>query len=349
MSTHKRINTVVEKEGINCLRTLVESANCIFHEIHKENDFGNDAIIEFVENETVNGVFVAVQIKSGVSYCSETACHIPADEAHFEYWKHHSLPVIGFVYDPTEKIGYWTDITSYLKNAPHPKPSHTITFDKDDMSRLDNNSFAAIFMPIFLKNPIIFDFDKSNVWARDNEFEKHLIGLTSLMYAHRDKLPTWDIFLDIFRQRPTENTDPCVIYFLALIPGHQDIFWSSINRLTDEVRNKVAQELNKFTKQDVVKLLQFIDEYGVERGTIGQNVVAILGIVEGREEILKKIALDQALDFDTREKAIGIFIEYSPVGVTRLLSELLESDDEMKQFVRQLIRSLTSSEYFDED
>ena len=71
MSTRKKIETITEREGVNYLRNLVERANCIFHEIHRENDFGNDAIVEFVENESVKGVCVAVQVKSGNSYCTK--------------------------------------------------------------------------------------------------------------------------------------------------------------------------------------------------------------------------------------------------------------------------------------
>jgi hypothetical protein len=60
MSTKKRKSTATEKMGVNYLRTIVEGANCIFHEFHKENDFGNDAIIELVEHEEVKGICIAV-------------------------------------------------------------------------------------------------------------------------------------------------------------------------------------------------------------------------------------------------------------------------------------------------
>lgn len=52
------------KAGINYVRTIVESHNCIFQKIDQENDVGIDALIEVVKNERPTGNFIAAQIKS---------------------------------------------------------------------------------------------------------------------------------------------------------------------------------------------------------------------------------------------------------------------------------------------
>jgi hypothetical protein len=64
----RRHTSATERDGINFVRAVVEVQNCTFNEIHRENDYGNDAFVELVEGEQVSGVCVGVQVKSGVSY-----------------------------------------------------------------------------------------------------------------------------------------------------------------------------------------------------------------------------------------------------------------------------------------
>lgn len=332
--------------GVNYLRTIVEGANCIFHEIHKENDFGNDAIIELVEHEEVKGICIAVQVKSGSSYCTNSTCSIPADRAHFEYWLNHSLPVIGVVYDPSEKLAYWFNIKDYIKDHKNLVSTgpYSITFEKDEVCRLNEKSFIEIFLPTFLKQPIILDFSKSIEWANSIDYEKHLIGLTSLFYAYRDETKVWDIFLEMLKNRPREDTHPKLIYLLSLIPGHLDIFWTPQNRITEEIKGYVKKQMGQFNKSEILKLLSFIDENGTQRGSIGQCVTSIVNVVENRRQILEEISLDCDIDFDLRTYAIWLFIENEKDGVALLLSRLLEADPETQKFARQIIRGFDLTE-----
>jgi hypothetical protein len=125
------------------VRSVVERANCIFQEIERHNDFGNDAILELVEDENVRGICLAVQIKSGGSYCTTDSCAIPSDRDHFEYWSKHSLPVIGIVYDPSETLAYWTHITRDLRGRHYRVQNgpYTLRFAKTEINRFDYDSF----------------------------------------------------------------------------------------------------------------------------------------------------------------------------------------------------------------
>ncbi len=339
MSTQKRLITVTEREGINYLRSVVERANCLFHEIHRENDFGNDAIIEFVEKEDVKGICIAVQVKSGSSYCTPTTCSIPADKAHFEYWKGHTLPVIGVVYDPQEAKAYWISITNHLTQNPKAIQSgpYSITFLKGGVNRLDDDSFREIFLPTFLNQPVVLDYQKSVDWANDEDYGKHSMGIGSLFHAYRDNLEIWDIFLDILHNRPASNIHPSLVYFLVLIPGHEDIFWSSRNRLSDEIRTYVAGKISLLNKDDAIKLLSFIDHNGIQRGALGQSVVHIILAMNDGGRLLEDIALDENVDVELRKNAVAILVDSQRKGVALLLSRLLEADDEIRKFTQEII------------
>lgn len=78
-------------------------------------DYGIDAHIEVVDDETVLGRLVALQIKTGRSYFDS-----PADEggwwfrdkaAHFEYWLDFSIPVIVVLVDLDSGLCFWQLVT----------------------------------------------------------------------------------------------------------------------------------------------------------------------------------------------------------------------------------------------
>jgi hypothetical protein len=205
--TYKKQSTVTEREGINYVRAVVESVNCIFHEIHQENDYGIDAFIELVENNNVKGITLALQIKSGRSYCSISECKIQASKNHFEYWRDHSMPVIGVVYDPDEKVAYWYNIQDFLKadrNRVKEGP-YTINFLKKEVNKITKDDFIDFFLPIFLEKPIRLQFERAVRFAEDLDSDLHSIGINALMHQYRNNLDTWDIYFNLFRSRAIEE------------------------------------------------------------------------------------------------------------------------------------------------
>jgi hypothetical protein len=68
----RRRTSAIERDGVNYVRTIIENANSIFNEIHRENDYGNDGFIELVDGERVTGKLLLVQIKSGKTYNDST-------------------------------------------------------------------------------------------------------------------------------------------------------------------------------------------------------------------------------------------------------------------------------------
>lgn len=89
MTTYKQ-SAVTAKEGINFVRSVVESGGSLFIKIEQENDLGIDALIEFVKGEKPLNKQIAVQIKSGASYYTSEKgeCAFPVGN-HRTYWKDH--------------------------------------------------------------------------------------------------------------------------------------------------------------------------------------------------------------------------------------------------------------------
>ena len=329
--------------GIPQVRTVVESANCIFHEIHQENDYGNDAFIELVENDNVRGVTLAIQIKPGKSYCSKIECKIPASKNHFEYWRDHSLPVIGIVYDPDEKIAYWYNIKRFLKANPKcvKEGPYTITFTKNEINRFTKNDFLDFFLPIFLKNSIRLEYKRATRFAHDVDFNLHSIGIHALMRQYRNAPDTWDLFINLFKNRPIDEIDRYLIYFIAHIPGHPDIFWHKENILDDDLRNDLKSKIKQFGRDDIIRLFLLMDDDDCfERGSLGQSVEAIISLIDDKMNILSSIASDMALEPRVRDSAAILFAYYGQESVLEELKEIaaIDTDRWAPKLVEQLIK-----------
>ena len=342
MSPKKLKKSVVEREGVNFVRSVVERANCIFQEIERHNDFGNDAILELVEGENVRGICLALQIKSGQSYCTTESCAIPSDRDHFEYWSKHSLPVVGVVFDPSEGLAYWTNITSNLKSRQDQirNGPYTIRFSKTEINRFDNDGFPTFFLPQFLNKPVQLPREQAARFAISDSPELQRLGLMALLTGFRNDMETWDLLLNLFRSRRREEADPYLIYILSLIPGHMDIFCHSGNIIDQSLRERLYPRFANFGYEDVLRLLMSVGEEGFQRGSLGQSVDAIISLVANRKSILTAIVKDPKLDPDIRTDALVLFTYYSPEAADSLLRGLSASSGKLSEVANRLQEEL---------
>jgi hypothetical protein len=346
MGLKKRSTTAIARQGVNYVRDVVESANCIFHEVSQQNDFGNDAFIELVENENVRGITIGAQIKSGSSYFPGDKCTIPASRRHFEYWRDHSLKIIGIVYDPTERVAYWTNLKRFVKYHSERIESgpYSVTFPKKEFNRLTPEGFRDFFFPIFLGKPIILDYERSKRFAESPDPDLHSIGIRSLMDGYRNIYETWELFLKLLKERPIEDIDPMLIYYLAHIPGHQDIVYY----IKKELRSQFGQLLSEFGRDEILKLLLIVDENGFERGSIGQSVDAVISMVSGKLQHLLSIAGDASLDEMVRQNAALLYAYYEQKDSIIELKRLLRNETgsiEFRNYIEYLIKALQSEGY----
>jgi len=345
----RRYLNAIERDGVNYVRNIIEHANSIFNEIHRKNDYGNDGFIELVDGENVTGKCLLVQIKSGKSYNSDSSCSIPASAEHFIYWQSHKLPVIGIVYDPTEECGYWINISSFLNRNPSNSKNgpYQINFPKQPLNRFDHNRFREFFLPIFLGKPIIIDFDKSVEFALSEDFDMHSIGIQSLFYGYRNEERTWDIFESILIERPADRTTGYLAYIFAHIPGHGDIFWHKNNIIDDEISKNLKKRFQLYSQEILVPLLRLVDENSFERGSVGQNVYAIIDIAVSNSSIkLSKIIKDETIESKTRTSALLIYCFIEQENAETLLKKIDDQDPELKEFATYLLDVLKREGFF---
>lgn len=300
MAKYKR-SAVTAKEGVNFIRSATESAGSLFIKIDQENDLGVDALIEFVKDERPLNKQVAVQIKSGASYYSEKAreCVIPVD-GHREYWVKHPLPVVGLVYVPSLQCAFWASIKGILNNDPD---ATTIRFPACEATRFDGRTFSEIFLPHVVGTVPTLEFDEAFKLARSTHPNEIYLGLLVLFRKYPDNPASWDELIRVFRSRPAGEIPPVLVYWLAHIPGHGDIFYfgkTASEGTLDYARGLLAA----FELEEVVKLLSFIDpEEQIGRGTLGQSVEAILSSLPKSSELLRRVIAADTTEMSMKELA----------------------------------------------
>jgi len=300
MPVYKR-SAVTSKEGINFIRAAVESGGSLFIKIEQENDLGMDALIELIRDERPLNKQIAVQIKSGASYFTAEAgeCAFPIGD-HRTYWSSHPLPVFGLVYVPALRAAYWVNLKRHLKANPN---AASIRFTATEANRFDSSNFTKLFVPAVIGETPIMELEEAFRLARSPKPTEMYLGLLVLFRHFQDKTEVWDEIVLIFRSHPQEEIPPVLIYWLAHIPGHGDIFY--VGSTPSEQTRKYARSLfAKFDYSEVIKLLAFIDpENLIGRGTIGQSVEAIVSSLPKSNVYLRRAIASPELDMSLRESA----------------------------------------------
>ena len=300
MPTYKR-TAVTSKEGINYVRSVVESGGSLFIKIEQENDLGIDALFEFIRDERPLNKQIAVQIKSGASYYSADSeeCAFPTGD-HRVYWSSHPLPVFGIVYVPARQAAFWVNLKSYLKGNPQ---ATTVRFTATQANRFASDTFASLFLPAILGEIPQLTYEEAVRLADSHRPSETYLGLLVLFRRFPGDKAVWDRLLHLFKTLPVEDIPPVWVYWLAHIPGHGDILYYG-KTPTPEVKEYVRKQFALFGYAEVVKLLAMIDpENQIGRGTIGQSVEAIVSSLPGSAAVLRRVIATDDLPLDLRESA----------------------------------------------
>jgi|GEM_PF-428708 len=317
-------SNITAKAGVNFVREIVENSGCLFHKIEQDNDLGIDGIIEFIQDEKPAHKSVAVQIKSGPSYYqpNKSTCIIPI-EKHREYWTNYALPVCGIVYIPELKKGYWTNIKSQLKSDSELK---SIKFIANRSNQLDLVNFNRLFVPNVLNQTPDLSLEEA-VSFFDSDYENEFVlGSLILFRKHVNKKVTWDKFIEHIRKSNAEDINEEIVYRLAHIPWHPDI-WYQGEPILGETKEYCLKKIKKFKEEDVIKLLSLIDEgIGIQRGTIGQSIEAILSQASEIECMLAEIINNKSIELNIRHSAAAIYAYYLQEGSLELLGKFSEEE-----------------------
>lgn len=297
-------SAITAKEGINFIRSAVESGGSLFIKIEQENDLGIDALVEFIRDEQPLNKQIAIQIKSGASYYSTEAneCAFPI-RTHRSYWTRHPLIVFGLVYVPALQNAYWVNIKRYLKENP---AATVIRFSATEANKFNTVTFSKLFLPAVAGETPVLELDEAFRLARSREPAEIYLGLLVLFRRYSDIKEVWDELINTFIERPANEIPPVLIYWLAHIPGHGDIFYFG-ETPSDETRSYARTLFNRFDIEHVIKLLSFIDqEEQIGRGTLGQSVEAIVSSLPSAADKLRKIIESQDVEMQIRESAMLI-------------------------------------------
>lgn len=337
MTTKRKKSKATARTGIKYVRDIVESHNCVFQEIDLENDVGNDAYIEFIQEEDATGCCIAVQIKSGASYVSKNGDSfiLKGDKEHFVYWDSHILPIGAVIYDPRNNKAAWCDVTEFLESNPkviENGPYNISILASQEFNSSTFNEFRNQFLKYREQYKKDSNFGKAlEKFARRNDFEGCLDGLRSLFSFHRQRTASWYYLISSFRNFRNHPLLRTLVIALCHIPGHDDIFWHKGN-ITDEPIRKTALSFmeEQFDRNDVISLLEAVDEYGFERGSIGQCIHAIVDVVKERDGILESIAFDVSIAEETRFSALLLLIYEKQFGSTSACISFIE--DYLRKF-----------------
>jgi hypothetical protein len=144
---------------VNFVRNAVEVNNSVFKEQDLRHDYAHDAFVMLVEGKHVLPKEIAMQIKSGTSYCKPTTCNIPAKAGQLTFWAGHDMDTLGIVYDPDEDMAYWVDLKVEARQRTRGQREQTgavIEFPKSPWNRFDARMFREFLVPTLQgKTPLI--------------------------------------------------------------------------------------------------------------------------------------------------------------------------------------------------
>lgn len=135
----------------------------------------------------------------------------------------------------------------------------------------------------------------------------------------------WDELVQTFLTRPADEIPPVLLYWLAHIPEHGDIFYFG-ETVTSSTRLYARSLFARFTVQDVVKLLSFIDqEEQIGRGTLGQSIEAVISSLPNASKMLREVVKSSEVEIPIRESAALILAMNEAAGALPELAALEEA------------------------
>jgi len=330
----------MSKLGINYIRNIIEQSHSIFNEIHDENDLGIDALIELTKDEKPLNKIFAIQIKSGESYFNKKSkeCLIPVGK-HFDYWINYPLPIFGMVYVPSLDRAFWIDIKQYLESH---SDCSIIKFQINDINTLTLDSFTKIFIPYLLKEIPDLSFEESLSLFQSKNYSEYSLGIIILFKKFAYRTDVWDKLINFFKNKPYEEIPSILVYYMSYIPWHSDIDFYE-DSITPDAKNYAKKLILEFGKNEVLKLLKFIDEENmIARGIIGQSVEAIISIIPNFEYYLVDFIKDNSLDMLIRESSAAIYAYHKGYDCIDILSSIKNS-----WYISEIIRTLREYKSFD--
>lgn len=312
--TTKR-NKSLWNKGPAYVKNIVEIHNCIFQTIDLDNDQGNDCYIELITDQVATSFCIFAQIKSGKSYKDKSGYKIPADHNHLAYWKNHTNPVAGIVYDEITHEAFWVNISDYLsKNSQ-------VFSQKTHIIRVPTENPLSKFS-IFLEHftSYIREYKSFENYGRSLDNFGHVNdpsicydGFKSLYSNHRNKSSSWFYFISTFGKIKESGIHRNILGVVSNYLSSDDILWTNYN-LEFLHKERVANDIEKYISDifgvhEVEISIEFIRE-GVVKGTYNYLIYKILSLIQDIEYYILEITYKEQ-DPERRDFDFWLFIHFS--------------------------------------
>jgi len=336
MSTYSK-SAATSAQGITYIQGLAAAARCVFHKIDQENDLGIDGILELIRDGTPLNRQIALQIKTGRSYWKKSGdfCRFSIGK-HRLYWERHPLPVFGIVVADNLKSAAWVNLKAYLKAFPEAKE---VKFTRNTVNTFDGKSFKKLFLPFVLGEIPKLDLKSGLRLLNSNVQSEVEAGLTVLFRRYPNERSVWEAFSEFLRCRPAEEIPAIFVYYLAHIPWHGDIFGHG-EMPNEDTRKFVLGLFKSFGRSEILKLLCLVGENGIERGSTGQSVEAVVSVIPSNRDVLPSIIIDKSIEMSLRETAAAILAIRFPKDTIQLLQALATEGSDFSQALVQCIKEV---------
>jgi hypothetical protein len=162
-------------------------------------------------------------------------------------------------------------------------------------------------------------------FAKSYVVERCFDGLRALFAYHRQQIATWYYLISClsnYREHPVLRE---LVARLCHAPGHGDIFWSRGNLIEEQVRRAALEFMReRFDRRDALTMLAAIDDAGIDRGTIGQCVHALVDTMADTSEVMESIAADRSQAEHIRHSAVLFAVAAAQLESTESATALLE-------------------------
>ena len=264
MSVKVANTRIVAREGVNAVQAFFEAQGCVFQEVAQQNDFGKDGYVDIAQSGVITSLCAAVQVKSGKSFRATHGNYFVPVEKHAHNWRQSTVPVFGLVYDPSDRMIRWADLTGYLRDHPRQDGGtipvsgdavlNSATLHSEFAPAVSNYVFGAgaaialnLLSPGELQADAVFD-----AWALGRHDARYLVLLRRLVA---------DLEPGAVRR---------AIAALAHAAPHPDIFWTKDNWIPKGVE-EVVQATFRWSPEEIAHMIRAIHPEDWGRGTLGQS------------------------------------------------------------------------------
>jgi len=291
--------------GVNYIEKAIISNDDLLIKIPQENDRGLDILIEFKDKDSACYTFSA-QVKSGMSYFNEKKDRISfsSDYKHFKYWQNHNVYVILFVYNTTDNLCYWVDLSKYVNENIENSKFRISTKDIHIFNEDTYNDLRDYVNGIILgqKNDSLLSNVIRNIISFDYNTNSQRFLYNILNFRNEPIL--WIIILYRLKNETNLEIIKVLINCLSYSTSNPDIFWNKYNIIDNKVKDLLRDEFNfRASKQLFLKLLSSYDIEKYQRGELGQSVYHVFELCDKASIYLQDIIINNEYSNDIRYKA----------------------------------------------